>query len=215
MSNSRTTREYPRPSLTVDIVLFAVADDKSTTENEAEGCQAPPARPLKLDGHLELLLIRRGGEPFKGSWALPGGFVDEGESVEQAARRELAEETGIEGLPLEQLYTFSNPARDPRGWVVSCAHLALIFEKTTRPQAGDDALDAAWFHVEYHDDTARERSLALYRGEADRTLDTDTLLAKVKVIPRCEPEIISSAGLAFDHAAIIVYALEHLRSRSD
>ena len=92
------TYEYPRPSVTVDVVIFTIADDD-----------------------LKVLLIRRGGEPFKGKWALPGGFVEMEESLERAAARELKEEVGVSNVYLEQLFTFGEPNRDPFGRVVSVA----------------------------------------------------------------------------------------------
>src|SRR5689334_8085891 len=90
------TYDYPRPMVTVDIVVFTIQDDD-----------------------LKVLLIKRGIEPFKGAWALPGGFVGEDESLEAAAKRELFEETHVENVYLEQLYTFGEPGRDPRGRVIS------------------------------------------------------------------------------------------------
>ena len=113
------TYEYPRPALTVDCVVFGAADDG-----------------------LKLLLIERAVEPFKGRYALPGGFVDMDETTEEAARRELEEETGLKASFLEQLYTFSRVDRDPRERVVSVAYFALV-----RPSAvvgGDDAASAQW-----------------------------------------------------------------------
>ncbi len=116
--------EYPRPALTVDCVLFG------------------------LDGEgLKVLLIRRKRDPFAGSWAFPGGFVDVGEAPEQAAGRELEEETGLTGVPLEQLHTFGRPDRDPREHVVSVVHYALVEMSACRVRAADDAREAAWFPV--------------------------------------------------------------------
>lgn len=116
------TYEYPRPALTVDCVVFGF-------ENQA----------------LQLLLIRRGIEPFLGDWALPGGFVHMHEDLETAARRELLEETGVRDLFLEQLYTFGAPGRDPRGRVVSVAYVALV-KPDEHPATGDtDAAEARWF----------------------------------------------------------------------
>ncbi len=110
-----------RPALTVDAVVFTVGERG-----------------------LELLLIERRGEPFRGRWALPGGFVEIDEPLAAAARRELAEETGLEDVFLEQLYTFGDPDRDPRGRVVSVAYYALVDRERSRPRAASDATAAAW-----------------------------------------------------------------------
>ncbi|MGI5860627.1 MAG: NUDIX hydrolase [Myxococcales bacterium] len=118
------TYEHPRPALTVDCVVFGMDDED-----------------------LKVLLIERGVEPFKGRWALPGGFVQLDESLEDAARRELKEETGLEKVFLEQLYTFGEPGRDPRGRVVSVAYYALVKLADYTVQAATDASGAAWFPV--------------------------------------------------------------------
>ena len=96
---------------------------------------------------LHALLIRRGAPPHKGKWAIPGGFVNPPESLEAAARRELDEETGLRDVFLEQLYTFGEPKRDPRGRVVTVAYFALVPEEAAPLRAGDDAAEAAWHPV--------------------------------------------------------------------
>src|SRR5215204_7405534 len=118
--------EYPRPALTVDAVVFGLDDED-----------------------LKVLLIRRGLEPFLGKWALPGGFVRVGESLEDAVRRELQEETGIAQVFLEQLYTFGAVDRDPRERVVSVAYYALVNLSDHPPaRAATDVRDARWFPVQ-------------------------------------------------------------------
>lgn len=111
---------YPRPGLTVDLVLLS------------------PDRPTRV------LLIKRRHDPFAGRWAFPGGFVDENESLEAAARRELLEETGVEAADLEQLRTFGDPGRDPRGWTVSVVFIGRVDPVAVAVRAGDDAAEAAW-----------------------------------------------------------------------
>lgn len=99
-------------------------------------------------GQLKVVLIRRKNDPFKGSWALPGGFVEDNETVEQAAARELQEETGVHDIYLEQFHVFSNPERDPRGRVVTVAHFALINSDHIELIATEDAEAAQWFVVD-------------------------------------------------------------------
>ncbi len=118
------TYEYPRPALTVDCVVFGVDQE-----------------------NLKVLLIQRDLDPFEGKWALPGGFVHVDEPLEEAARRELEEETGIRRLYLEQLYTFDEVHRDPRERVISVAYYALVNLRDHRIQAATDARDVAWFSV--------------------------------------------------------------------
>jgi 8-oxo-dGTP diphosphatase len=120
------TYEYPRPAVTVDCVVFGLDLDQQD---------------------LKMLLIERKGEPFAGMWALPGGFVGMDETLEQSARRELQEETGISRLYLEQLYTFGDPQRDPRGRVITVAYYALVKLTEHVLQAASDAQDVGWFAV--------------------------------------------------------------------
>lgn len=120
------TYKYARPALTVDAVVFGLDPE--------------------LD-NLDILLIQRDGEPFKGSWALPGGFVHLEESLEEAVKRELAEETGMRDIYLEQLYTFGRPGRDPRERVVSVAYYGLVKMGVHRLKADTDARDVAWFSI--------------------------------------------------------------------
>ena len=117
------TYKHPRPSVTTDVVVFG----------------------YDAGGDLKLLLIQRGGEPFKGQWALPGGFVEMDEDLEAGALRELEEETGVKDLYVEQLYTFGAPGRDPRGRVISVAHYALVNLGNHPAVAADDAARVEWF----------------------------------------------------------------------
>jgi 8-oxo-dGTP diphosphatase len=100
------------------------------------------------DARLHVLLVRRGITPFAGRYAIPGGFVHEDESLEAAARRELGEETGVRDVYLEQLYSFGDPARDPRGYVVTVAYFALIAADRATLEAGTDADEARWCPVD-------------------------------------------------------------------
>lgn len=118
------TYEYPRPALAVDCVVFGLDDSD-----------------------LQILLIQRQNEPFRHAWALPGGFMQMDETAEQAAIRELAEETGMTQVYLEQLYTFTGTDRDPRGRVVSVAYYALAKPSDHRIHAASDAENAGWFPV--------------------------------------------------------------------
>lgn len=120
-----TDKHYPAPYLTADVVLLS------------EG--------------TEVLMIRRKGHPYMGCWALPGGFVNPDENAAQGALRELMEETNVMGYTLDDIYEiglFSDPGRDPRGWIVSDAFLVPVKRGDIHFKAGDDAADAAWIPVE-------------------------------------------------------------------
>jgi len=159
--------KYERPSVTADIVIFTIDNDDD----------------------LSILLIKRGGFPFKGKWAIPGGFLNVGkESIDEAAARELKEETNVDGVFLNQLYTFGNPDRDPRTVVVSVAYTALVPKAKLNIQAGDDASDAKLFKIKY---------------------DVDG-------VKFCTEDItISADDLAFDHIEVIKTAITRLRNRID
>ncbi len=96
----------------------------------------------------KVLLIERGNEPFKGKWAVPGGFVNMDEELEDAVVRELAEETGLTGVQLEQMHTFGTVGRDPRGRQITIAYMGVATEEQTKVKAGDDADQAKWFDIE-------------------------------------------------------------------
>lgn len=99
------------------------------------------------DNQFKVLLVQRKNDPYQDQWALPGGFVEEGEDLETAARRELKEETGIEVPHMEQIKAFGKPGRDPRGHTVSISFLSRIYcEEDLKP--ADDAKDARWFNIE-------------------------------------------------------------------
>jgi len=117
--------DWPRPMVTVDAVVFAFFKDKA-----------------------KLLLINRAKEPFKGKWALPGGFVDIDEELEDAVARELAEETGLVDVPLEQMHTFGKCGRDPRGRQITIVFMGIATKGQDKIKAGDDAEKARWFDIE-------------------------------------------------------------------
>ncbi len=134
--------EYPRPAVTVDVVL-------ATRE----------VRP-------RVLLIQRKKDPFAGTWALPGGFVEENEKLADAARRELKEETSLDVADIEQLYTAGDPGRDPRGWTISVAYLARVNANELKPIAADDAEAVAWYPLDKLPKLAFDHAMILARARA-------------------------------------------------
>lgn len=117
--------DWPRPMVSVDAVVFRLAS-----------------------GRAEVLLIKRGHEPFKGQWAIPGGYVGMEEELEDAAVRELFEETNLSDVELQQLRTFGKCGRDPRGRQITVAFIGIARKGTEKIKAGDDAAEAQWFDIE-------------------------------------------------------------------
>lgn len=147
------TYKHPHPAVTVDCVVFGF--------DEAD---------------LKLLLVQRNGSPFKGCWALPGGFIQIDEDLETSARRELAEETGISRLYLEQLYSFGEPKRDPRERVISIAYYALVKLADHPVRAASDAAEVAWFPT-----------VELPKLAFDHERIVETALRRLKAKVRYEP----------------------------
>ncbi len=209
------------------MVIFTITEEKEENYRKLS------------EKNLSVLLIRRGIHPFLGCWALPGGFIRPDETAEHAARRELQEETGLSQVYLEQLYTFTEPARDPRTWVISCSYMALIDCSKVKLQAGDDADNAQWFKVTYRllsekkDYPEAGRSLVkiqqyelLLSPQDDEGKDDDAdmetiilrailqkTVTKTEEMEKVEYTLLENDGLAFDHAKIIVCAIERLRGK--
>jgi 8-oxo-dGTP diphosphatase len=118
------TYEHPRPALTVDVAVITRG-------------RSP-----------RILLIQRKHPPFAGAWALPGGFVNENEPIEAAARRELREETGLAVGELHLLGVYGDPGRDPRGWTVTAAYWTRVDESAAHAVAADDAAAASWYPLD-------------------------------------------------------------------
>ncbi len=173
--------KYKKPSVTADNAIFTVRD-----------------------GALCILLIKRGGHPFKGKWALPGGFLQEGETAEESAFRETSEETKTEPKILLPVKPLSRPGRDPRGWTVSLLYLSVL-NMGAKAESGDDAADAAWFKVSLKKEGENE-ILTLKNGELEFC---EVLRRKVKC-GTAEYERIQS-DLAFDHGEAIAFALSDLK----
>ena len=220
--------KYDRPSVAADVVVFSVMKD-----DECED-----ARRLQ-EKRLKILLIRRGGFPYKGSWAMPGGFCRKGEDVIDSARRELCEETGIDDAYVKLVGVYGEPGRDPRGWVISSTYMALMNARACHLKAGDDAQDARWFTVELTDISTEVtevsgtgEEIVKNEDEASRKAknekryrlvlnNTDSDIKLTAVLRRTDMsscgrssdsyDIEECEGLAFDHARIITEAVLGLR----
>lgn len=203
--------DYARPSVTVDMLLFTVQDKISDNIKKVP------------DKELKVLLIKRKNHPYICRWAIPGGFVDINESLNEAARRELKEETNIDNVYTEQLGTYGDVKRDPRMRVISVANIALVSSENLKPCAGDDAEDVAWFTVKKEDIVkASDKTifnLVLESTEKNvkivyKVTETFTLngVSKIKNVDYTLTSDVLSA-LSFDHAKIILDALDRLENK--
>lgn len=204
---------FERPSAAADMAVFSIM--RTDVRSDDKNYRKDPERRLKL------LLIRRGSFPYKDCWALPGGFCRPGESVEETAGRELREETGVEEAYLKPFAIFSRPGRDPRGWIISHAFLALIDGERYQVRGGSDAWEAGWFDIsldkrqekkEIREDRAELAYIYKLRLE---TQGSAPLKLHAEIRERksfcghhetIDYEILNAGGLAFDHAQIILCA---------
>lgn len=202
--------DYERPSVTVDMVLFTLDDE------EEEDLKKVPKKKLKV------LLIKRNNHPFMGCWAIPGGFVDIDENIESAVYRELKEETNIDNVYLEQLYTWGDVNRDPRMRVISTSYMALVNKNNLNAKAGDDAEDVAWFEISKNliekDELIRKYEITLENKEKGISIVYEVIEEiiiegfskksnyKINLIK-------GERGIAFDHIKILNYSLERMRNK--
>lgn len=205
--------QYDRPSVTVDMLVFTVMNELKKSYRRL------PEKALKI------LMVKRGNHPCIGCWALPGGFVNMNEDLDQAALRELKEETNIEDIYMEQLYTWGAVGRDPRTRIIGCSYMSLADGSKLDIRAGDDAEAAAWFKVKAC--VVEQKKSVSGKGYSVQNLmelvlknENTELTATVKVnkifdgkTVRVERELLESGGIAFDHAKIIEYAVERLRNK--
>lgn len=200
--------QYKNPCATTDMVLFSYAGEKPDTDA------------------LKVLLVCRKNHPSIGYWALPGGFVELYENLEDTARRELEEETGVKGLPVEQFACYGDYQRDPRARVITTAYFSLVNEKEVRVKAGDDAADAAWFTVKLKKGESRDvttdaavikkEDFSLELENEDRGLKIGAVICKEErqgLVRERKYKVKEGGMVAVDHAAIITQALEMIQQR--
>ena len=181
--------KYEKPSVTVDILVMG---------------------PDKNFENLKLLLIKRKNHPYIDCWALPGGFININESAYVAAGRELEEETGLTNVYLEQIYTFTQPGRDPRMRVIDIAYLALA--PISDVNAGDDAKDAVWFNVSFEKDYLRvfnnDIGVSMEYSISEKVFRNGVIQYK-NYVPTC----LSEEKLAFDHVEVLLEGLLSMREK--
>lgn len=210
--------------LATDVLLYTVRN-----ENQENLRKLPEKK-------LQLLMIKRKGEPHKGEWAIPGGAVENNEDVDTAAYRELKEETNIDNVYVEQLYTWGAKGRDsraestPQNRTVSVSYMALVDSEKLNIQAGDDAEDAKWFTVQCSTMATtledgqgtvlgkeRNYSLTLVHQEGDQEIECSAIVRVKHMIEGrvvyTERQVLTSSNIAFDHAKIIQYSLERLQNK--
>jgi ADP-ribose pyrophosphatase YjhB (NUDIX family) len=194
--------KYERPSVTVDMLIYTIIDNK-----------------------LKLLMIKRADHPSIGQWALPGGFVNMDENLDTAAARELNEETGLDNIYMEQIYTWGDIHRDPRTRIITVAYMALVDSSKLKVKAGDDATDAKWFKVECA--LSKREKMTMDNGftidayhKLKLSYNNEELSAIIKVSHTLENatikttrSIIEKNQIASDHGKVIEHALEVLKDK--
>lgn len=181
--------KYRNPAVAADTALFAVDE-----------------------AGLSVLLIKRGNYPYKGRWALPGGFVEIEEDIFASAARELMEEAGTASPYIEQIFVWGKPDRDPRYRMITVSFTGLADRARVRATAGDDASEADWFRLSSYEST-QENGMTVTRY----TLDGREMLRPVVTYPTGQIQKIApidSGGLAFDHAESIAFSFEYVRRRA-
>ncbi len=196
--------DYRSPSLTADVMILR---HRGVVTSVNKG--------------LSLLMVKRRNHPCIGYWALPGGFAEINEDIDETAKRELSEETGLEGIPIEQIHVWGETWRDPRDRVVTTQYIALV-DGTKEAVAGDDAAEVCWYDVclscesEEADNNISNTIYKLELTDPDSGLVLDGRVLKTEYTDRLLKEtgfkVIENNGIAFDHARFIVKGLLYIAS---
>lgn len=204
--------EYFKPSVTVDSIIFTIKN------LQVENYRKLPEK------KFQILLVKRAQEPYKDKWSLPGTFVGENERFEQAINRCIQEKTNIKDIYLEQLYSWGEPSRDPRTRVISTSYMGLVDSNNIQIKAGKNVEDIGWFDIKLNtvNKTSEERIDGYYKTEEIEIILNNKSLAlknRVKVVKELingnviiYTQILES-DLAFDHAKILIYAIERLKNK--
>jgi ADP-ribose pyrophosphatase YjhB (NUDIX family) len=188
--------EFEKLSLTADILIFSISNEQTNNYRKLG------------KKHFSVLLVKRDNYPFKDKWCLPGGFIGIDEDIETAAKRILKDEANIKDIYLEQLYTYSDPKRDPRMRVISTSYMALIDKNRLNTKLTNNA---SWFNITYFQD---EKSFNV-------TLDNGEEILKFKIkktlreqtTDRYKFTILENKSIAFDHPLVIVSGIERLKNK--
>lgn len=209
--------DFERPSVTTDIAVFScLKDDEDEDNRNALNFRKDP------DEKLCILLVRRGHFPYKGYWGLPGGFMRPDESTEVTALRELRSETGVEFAYLHPLGVYSEPGRDPRGWIISHGFFALIDKDEYRIRNEKDAWDARWFSIRMRMKKKGEYEFT-FSSDIDINSDEEPIVFKCVVKEdktfvnhhsNVSVEVFENGELAFDHARMIFDAYMKLNKEA-
>lgn len=211
---SYNVNEFERPSITNDVIIFTT--DNITEEN---------SRKVPRKG-MQVLLIKRDDYPEKGKWAIPGGFVKFNEGLEEGAIRKLKEETGINNVYMEQLYTFGEVNRDPRTRVISIGNIALISKENINFNTTNDTKETKWFWIKKNlVESIEDNKYIINKYILKLVSEEEKIKSEYEIIEKTERSILrkrsinykllegSTDELAFDHCKILDYAIDRVRNK--
>lgn len=189
--------KFEKLSMTTDVLIFSVSNEESTNYRKTDKKK------------MSILLVKRDNYPFKDKWCLPGGFIDINENLDDAPIRILKNETNLDNIYLEQLYTFGTVDRDPRTRVVSTSYISLIDKNRLNNNLNSNA---AWFDIVFYEEKNNIVDITLSNGDINIDFTIKKKLRE-KTTDRYSFEIVKNKDIAFDHVKVILSGLERLKNK--